>query len=993
MRSSTLRPPAWGTINVSCWLMAAVPAALIIFSLSQNVFAQDYLQALGTPTFTSAEPVELGFVNTANGNLHLEIPVASFPQRGSKPLTYKFVYDSRIWVQSGGSGWSTNTPTGAQWTGWRFVPSAAMGTVGFNSSTTMCGSNPPQGDTTLNGFYWQAPDGTTHYFGVSIQFTNHCGGTVQLCSAATAFDDSGYWMTESLGGTGQPCGYTGSNVYAPDGTQVYANSGGHVEDSNGNYYSSDSNGNVIDTLGRTPVVVTSSCGTNQTCYDVLNSQGGTTKSRWIVTTESISVNTAFPLWSNWSGTLNTIQSIQLPDGTTYSFSYNSGTTSGHYGELTGITLPTGGQISYGYSVYEDALSHYNRWVTQHTSGGGTTSYALGNVNTTNATQTVTVTKPSGDYKIDAFQVGNGSGTTFYGSYRDSASFYSAGGTLLETINDSLTQYGLAELVTSETVSLPTPSGSITKQKTFSYGDLSNPQLRSIGHPTTIKEWNYYSGSPASNPDRITNVTYEHQLNSAYAKSNILTLPAEIQVTDGNGNTLSQTNYSYDTTTIGSQPGIAQHDDTNYGTSMTVRGNRTQIQRWIGGTSYLTTGTMSYDETGQMISSTDANSNTTSYSYADCYLSGNPPTTYTPSTATNAYLTKTTLPASGSTTACYYWNTGKTAWTKDQNGAATSYFYITYGGSTNDPLDRLITTTFPAPPGGWTLNVYSTPPTTVDTYTGIQAASPTTSCTSTGSCRHDQTQLDSLARMTSQILVNDPDGSTTVQTAYDTNGRVEDTSHPYRSTSDSTYGLETPSYDGLNRTIQVLHQDGSKSLTYYGANVTSAGGLSAQKCPTGTCHTPAYPTLIVDESGKMRQTWTDGFGNIVEVDEPAQSAAIGSFGTPTVTYYLYDLLNDLQQATVTNPTNGECNRNYTFDQLSRITSSTEPEPGSGSSCTTSHTTNYYYTTSAGGACSGSASSLCRRQDARGITTSYSFDALNRPTGMTYSDGTTPAVQYG
>ena len=47
---------------------------------------------------SAADPFELGFVNVANGNLHIEIPLASFPQRGSAPtLTYKLVYDSRIW--------------------------------------------------------------------------------------------------------------------------------------------------------------------------------------------------------------------------------------------------------------------------------------------------------------------------------------------------------------------------------------------------------------------------------------------------------------------------------------------------------------------------------------------------------------------------------------------------------------------------------------------------------------------------------------------------------------------------------------------------------------------------------------------------------------------------------------------------------------------------------------------------------------------------------
>src|SRR5205807_3511441 len=114
-------------------------------------------------------------------------------------------------------------------------------------------------------------------------------------------------------------------------------------------------------------------------------------------------------------------------------------------------------------------------------------------------------------------------------------------------------------------------------------------------------------------------------------------------------------------------------------------------------------------------------------------------------------------------------------------------------------------------------------------------------------------------------------------------------------------------------------------------------------------------------------------------------------SPTVTYYLYDFLSNLTQVTVVG--SQECNRTYTHDTLSRMTASTEPEPGNGTCTNSSHTTYYYYTTVAGALCSGSAGSVCRRTDGRGITTTYSYnDPLNRPTGMTYSDGTTPAVTY-
>ena len=962
-------------VYVGCRYWVLLVGLMAFFAHSESI-AQDYSQALGAPTFTSAEPVELGFINAGNGNLHMEIPMASFPQRGAQPLTYKLVYDSRIWYTNG-LGWDPNTGSG-----WRFISSADVGTTGSSTWTTTCGSNPVKGDSGQNNFSWTSPDGTTHFFGGSLQFSNNCGGTVQLCTWGSAVDGSGYTMfyntQTSCEGPGRTLGLT---VFAPDGSQIQSQTGTGTgfKDSNGNYYSTDVHGNIIDTVGRTPVIVTTSCGTNQTCYDVLNSQGGTTRSHWIVTTESIPVHTAFgePSITEYSGNLTVIQSIALPDGTSYNFTYDSGSASGHYGEVTGITLPTSGTVSYGYTVYTDALGEYNHWVSKHISGGGTTTYTLGSVNTSTLTQNVTVTKPSGDYKIYSFNVLGG--MTTYGAWKNQVAYYANGGTLLETVNDSWTTdpYGLKK--GSETVTLPTPGGSVTKQTTFAYSTTYR------ANPTTVKEWNYYTGTPSANPNRITNITYLSDTNSAYNNfgANILSLPTKIQVTDGSGNPLKETDYSYDTTSVAPMTGTFQHDDTKFTTSYTTRGNRTLTQQWTTGTTYLTVATMTYDMTGKLVSSTDANSNTTSYSYTDCFLSGNPPTTYTPASTTHAYLTTATLPASGNTTACYYYNTGKTAWTKDQNSAQTSYFYV--AGGSNDPLDRLITTTLPT--GGWVLNSFSTPTTTVDTYTSIQDATPATTCSS---CRHDQTLLDTLTRPTDQILVNDPDGLTKVHTDYDTSGRVLDTSHPYRSTSDSTYGFETPTYDGLNRTSLVTHQDGTSSKVYYGAAVAGAGGKSAQLCPSGTCNV-GYPTLTVDESGKFRQVWTDGFGKVVEVDEPTASS-VGSWGsTPTVTYYLYDLLGNLTQATVTNAANNECNRNYVYDTLSRMTQSTEPEPGNGACTSASHTTNYYYTTASAGLCSGNPSSVCRRTDGRSITTTYTFDALNRSTGMTYS-GSTPTVVY-
>src|SRR5579871_3327332 len=88
---SKLRPHIVGlTIFLMCTGMASV--------------GQDYQSQTGSPTFSVMQPVPYGVVNLANGNLHVEIPLASAPQRGSLQFVAKLVYDSRIWhvVKIGG---------------------------------------------------------------------------------------------------------------------------------------------------------------------------------------------------------------------------------------------------------------------------------------------------------------------------------------------------------------------------------------------------------------------------------------------------------------------------------------------------------------------------------------------------------------------------------------------------------------------------------------------------------------------------------------------------------------------------------------------------------------------------------------------------------------------------------------------------------------------------------------------------------------------------
>ena len=511
---------------------------------------------------------------------------------------------------------------------------------------------------------------------------------------------------------------------------------------------------------------------------------------------------------------------------------------------------------------------------------------------------------------------------------------------------------------------PVPLANVIKKTEYTYDSIN------FGNFSAVKEWYYYTGTPPATPDRETD--YAYVTDPAYSAKDIHDRVTSITVKNAAGTQLSQTLTSYDSGTLTSITGITHHDDTNFGTANTVRGNPTQVQRWVSGTFYLTS-SMTYDTTGQIKTLTNPRGHTHTYVYTDTFFTdstppANPPTAYTPAVPTNAYVTQIILnetQGSGSNWFGYYFNTGKRAYEGDVNLAKVFHHFL-------DPLDRethtydrlLINGT-----RGWTLNVY-TSATLTDTYKGITDTTVSASCVS---CRHDQRTLDTFGRAINSTLANDPGGAVKVDTGFDNNDRVQTQSNPYRSTTDPTYGIETSAYDGLDRVISQTHADGNLAHTYFGPDVSGGGGAASQLCST-TTYGFGYPILTVDEAGKKLQQWVNAFNSIIEVDEPDSTNAM-TLGT----CYAYDTLQNntgIVQAAET--------RSYSYDGISRQTSATEPESG---------TTNYFYTAADGSICSG-ADDICRKTDARGVTATYSYDIgtmKDRLISISYSDGT-PTTQY-
>jgi RHS repeat-associated protein len=508
--------------------------------------------------------------------------------------------------------------------------------------------------------------------------------------------------------------------------------------------------------------------------------------------------------------------------------------------------------------------------------------------------------------------------------------------------------------------------------------------------TDLAEYDYTQGvtSTCVQPSSATAPARETKTQYATIPSSTLWQPAEsepipqtndrpsvIQIYD-HGTLIAETDFAYDQTSVVSvSPTAYDHDETNLGPSQAAgRGNATTItKKCIQNCSTNSVITAQYDETGQIVGVTDANGNTTTLSYADDYSIGG-----TPPGNTNTYVTTITRPITNGinhiSSFAYHYTFGELTSATDENSQVTTYTY-------NDTWGR--PTLGNASDGGQIQKVYndSAPSPTVTTCQLISGTAGAT-CSATSPPTGWKTTLDTLdgvGHLVQTALVSDPTGTDYSGIAYDGLGRTYQKYNPTRCSTpttncgETTWGMTTYTYDALNRTTKVAEPDGSAVSTAYSGNTA----------------------IVTDEAGKQRTSTTDAFGRLTAVVE-----APGVSGLKFTTQYQYDALNDLlcavQQGTSTGTFTNCASapatwhpRSFVYDSLSRLTSATNPESGK---ISYAYDANSNLITKI---------ALSPNQVSTGtatVTTSYTYDALNRLTGKAYSDTytqnpATPSVTYG
>jgi YD repeat-containing protein len=825
-------------------------------------------------------------------------------------------------------------------------------------------------------------------------------GTVTGFGSLSGYTDSSTQLVysgpfESLDATGWSYSYTSmtapstATLTSPDGssyiTQVSANGSSTT-------YERDPNNNQIqfgtsaytDTIGRVipypPLPGATGNANTSNCTGPLPIVGASTWNPPGQGTSSLSytfcfasVPVEYPAISNISGSgqvvfMTMLQSVILPNGTSWTFQYEdynpiSDPAGTNYGNLTSITLPTGGTIAYTYSncPSDGTMSvTYKRCVSTRTvnANDGTgphtwtynRSYANGPCGYPNTCfLQVQVLDPVGNSTIHNFQLG----TDSEGHYETSAQYYDSANNLLKTVSTAYSStFGVntTALMNVVPTSITTTMGNgNTSSVVYSYDPgfsitstwgLTAASGIHYGKKVASYEYGYGSGAPGS-LIRSTTTQYRWQQASAYLTANLLNTPALVTVLNGSGSQVAQTTYGY--------------DESN-GSPQGVLGNVTSVTRWLNtGAAQPKTQTI-YNSEGMPVKTLDANLNPVTYSYD----------------STGAFLIQATNALGQNTTYQFDDNSGLLSLEKDVNGQPTYYSY--------DLVSRTLMITYAD--SGQKAYCYSDNPNTACSASAPPYSAVLTQTIGNGASSEVQTgKVDGFGRPVQTQLNSDPDGTDYTDTAYDGQGRVYSISSPHRASPSLTDGTTFYTYDGLNRKTIQTNQDGTVKQWCYDGIATTGQGNCRGHIAGGT----GEWVDVADENGNDWQYTYDALNRLTSVIESSGSGPSPSMETD----YGYDALGNLLSVTQwggISGTQGARLRSFTYDSLSRLLTAANPETGticygtwSGSSCVNGYDAN---------------GNLLHKTDARGVVVNFTYDALNRITGKTYSNDAskTPLACY-
>jgi RHS repeat-associated protein len=965
-----------------------LPAKRILLLVALTILssAASFAQVtIGTPPFGSFDAGSgPDVIDLANLNAHITIPVLHKAGR-QLPFVFDLIYDSSFWnpVASGSNKTWQPVPN---W-GWDASP-VDIGSVVYKQTYTDV--NQTQYYWTYTGFAYVDGFGTPHPFNATTLYICHYSGiwtcSSQGISKAVAVDGSGYTLNVS---------FVSNLTTNPDFQALVTTSDGNtintthdprgifktpigMTDRNGNQITV-SNGVFTDTVGQIALTAAGS-GTPTSAKTFTYTAPSGAQAPYTMNYTSYTVATGFgaPGVSEFPATAeNLVSSVVLPDGSQYTFTYEQtpgtctplgGTYSAYCvtARVTQITLPTRGKITYAYSggnngIFSDgSMAGLTRTLSDGANWTETWNYSR----LTSGTQSeTTVAAPDGNQTILQFQ----------GIYQTQRDVYQGSGpsvTSLPISEGALQTTNLAQEVqtcysSSMTGSVTTPCtgtavSTIAQRVVVTIVPVGSSSLEtkvgsvynSYGQLTEEDDYDYASGAPGAliRKELIT-IGPVGQTQSVQ----------QTTIQDGSGNVKAQTTICYDegtpsgTTTCAATGAPTPTSGTPQHASVSGPwGNPTTVASLVSGTTILGK-TFTYYDTGNMNVATDVNKGITTFTYGACG---------------NSFPTVITEPIS-TLTQSYGWSCAggvATSSTDENNNSVSTNYSDAYFWRPTYIQDQLLNQT----------NF---------TYNGETSVESAMTFNGSNSTTDKLVTLDGLGRPRISQTKQGPTSSTydSVETDYDAISRPYKKTAPYSAAAGQLCSgachATTTTYDALGRASTVTDAGGG-TITYSYSNNDVLVTLGPK--PSG------------ENSTKSRQMEYDGLGRLTSVCELTSTLpGNGTCGqnTPKTGYwtkYTHDANGNLigvtqnAQAAVSS----QQTRTYGYDDLSRMTSETNPETG--------NATVYYFFDSDPGTkgsanCPGTYSGdRVKIVDVAGNVICNTYDALHRDTSTTYPAGPNSSV---
>lgn len=933
-------------------------------------------------------------VDLGNLNVQIAVPVMSKPGRGMS-LHYTLTYDSSIWYPAAANGILTWTPV-SNW-GWRSQTEALMGYVTYKTTTRQCldDSIPkPQWvtGTIYNSFEYHDEFGVIHYFGLSPlpyidDDSSPCAQT-NTSVTGTAIDGSGFSISANNSGfpiaatvTSSSGGYINAPIQNPSAS-------GSQTDANGNEISTTGT-TITDTLQTTALSISGSPQSGPMVYTLQNT-GGSTR-QVTVYYQTYTVQTNFQC-DTGHGSTQTVQDypatsvplvdhIVMPDGTEYQFSYEDtvGVSGAKTGRISQIKLPTGGTIDYNYTGGDcpnggiQSIDGSTPQLTRAMTDGTWTYARSGSGNS----WTTTVTDPASNQTTINFEQDASTSNThdFFETQRQVYQGSVDPSHLLATVYTCYN--GSSYPCATSSVSLPVSSVVVTTNQNNSFKQARSTYDATYGYPLNTYEYDYGSGSPGSllrETDR-SYTTVSGPLATFFR-------PSDISVKNGTGGIVSEVSYSFDGSALSGPTSSVQHDDVDFPyTRTTGRGNATTVRVCVSAAPWSSCGSWAatantYDDTGNLLTSSDPLGHETQYIFADSYSDST-------NHHTNALLTQITYPNTGvdhKEEFAYYYPSALLQASTDQNNQQTGYVY--------DSANRPTSITYPD--GGKTSYNYANAQ-----QVEVQKLISGSSCSS-GVCTDSWTEVDGLGRPSRTATANGELGTgtspwdqidtcysptqeqTAVSYAYQGSGIANSPNGSKQCTSGATAAYDTTTYDALGRATSVTHStDTSHSITYsyYGRAMSVQDEGDGDGVGTRITHVYQHNGLgqTVSVCEGTSASWT-----VIGSSGSAGTCGLDIAESGFITTYTYDPLGNVLAVT-----QGSLDqRTFTYDGMSHLLSEVIPEANDS-------TTTYTY--NADGTLHTRVRPSPNQNSGYTTTTTYSYDADDRLTQISYSDSN-PSPPY-